>query len=356
MKHAIRKKRLAGAVILAQLFAAQAIAQPPAKPVEVEVSQVIQKPVAPRVWVPGTIISRENARIASELDGTLVMLVEEGQRVTQNQPIAAIKDKTWQLRLERDKAKLEQLKVQLQFAELQLKRNISLSRSNDASQSRIDELEQARDVLKHEVAIAQIEMEESAYQRERTRLYAPFPGVVVERYKQPGEYVSAGEGLIRLVNTDALEVTARAPMTVSAYSHPGDKVVVKARGQEIETTLKSIIPVGDANTRMLEVRLHLSPGWVVGDAVSVSLKSGEESLSTVVARDALILRPNSVFLYVVDDQNLARRVPVTLGDGDMKNIVVKGQLSPNDKVVVRGGERLEDGNTVVILDGKENPS
>ena len=80
-----------------------------------------------------------------------------------------------------------------------------------------------------------------------------------------------------------------------------------------------------------------------------------ESPFPVVARDALILRPNSVFLYVVDDQNLARRCLSPWEMASRKTSWSKGQLSPNDKVVVRG-ERLEDSNTVVILDGKENPS
>ncbi len=327
----------------------QAWAQKPDKPVEVEVSRVLEKRVSSSVWVPGTIISREDARIAAELDGRLTLLVDVGERVKANQLIAAMNDRPLQLRLRRDRADLERLKVQLQFAEVQLKRTISLSKNKNASQSRIDELEQARDVLQHEVEIARIAVDESAYQLEQTKLYAPFSGVVVERFQQPGEFVTASEPLVRLVNIDALEITARAPMVISTFSGPGDTVLVKAKDKQFETTLKSIIPVGDTRTRMLEVRLNLGSGWVVGDAVSVNLLNGEPQTATVVPRDALIFRPNAVFVYVVDDQGQARKVSVTLGTGDLKNIAVSGALSAEDKVVIRGGERLEDGRTVAIL-------
>ena len=112
------------------------------------------------------------------------------------------RDKTWQLRLGQTKAKLEQLKsATYGLPELQLKQYYQPIPETVMPQSTVMAWA-GGDVLKHEVAIAQIEMESPPTKGEPV-CTRPSQGVVVGRYKQPGEYVSAGEGLIPASDTDA---------------------------------------------------------------------------------------------------------------------------------------------------------
>ena len=65
-------------------------------------------------------------------------------------------------------------------------------------------------------------------------------------------------------------------------------------------------------------------------------------------RDALVLRANRISVYVIDQENNAKRHDVELGTAEGDYIEVIGDIEPGDSVVIRGGERLRDGQSVTI--------
>jgi multidrug efflux pump subunit AcrA (membrane-fusion protein) len=71
----------------------------------------------------------------------------------------------------------------------------------------------------------------------------------------------------------------------------------------------------------------------------------------VVNRDALILRPGGISVFVVDQDNTVRQVPVTTGIGSGPLIEVAGDVRPGERVVVRGNERLRPGQAVTVAEG-----
>jgi multidrug efflux pump subunit AcrA (membrane-fusion protein) len=48
-------------------------------------------------------------------------------------------------------------------------------------------------------------------------------------------------------------------------------------------------------------------------------------------------------------ENTAEQVPVKVGHADADLIAVAGKLSPGDRVVIRGAERLRNGQTVRVI-------
>ena len=67
-----------------------------------------------------------------------------------------------------------------------------------------------------------------------------------------------------------------------------------------------------------------------------------------VPRDALILRQGGSYVFKVLEDGTAEKVPVETGVGYESLIEVRGQVSAGDKVVVRGGERLQPGQAVSV--------
>ena len=65
-----------------------------------------------------------------------------------------------------------------------------------------------------------------------------------------------------------------------------------------------------------------------------------------VPRDALILREDNTYIFKVDKKNVATRVAVETGAEDGTLVEVKGMVAPGDHVIVRGAERLEQGQKV----------
>ncbi|MFT6275787.1 MAG: multidrug efflux pump subunit AcrA (membrane-fusion protein) [Halioglobus sp.] len=72
-------------------------------------------------------------------------------------------------------------------------------------------------------------------------------------------------------------------------------------------------------------------------------------LSLSVRRDALVLRGDQIFVYTVSADNIAKKIPVITGSGWGTTIAIDGDLTEGDPVIVRGAERLSDGQTVKVI-------
>jgi multidrug efflux pump subunit AcrA (membrane-fusion protein) len=67
-----------------------------------------------------------------------------------------------------------------------------------------------------------------------------------------------------------------------------------------------------------------------------------------VPRDAVILRQGASYVMRVRPDNTAERVAVNLGPGRENHVQIDGSLQAGDRVIIRGAERLEPGQTVKI--------
>ncbi|TLY68281.1 MAG: hypothetical protein E6K46_10340, partial [Gammaproteobacteria bacterium] len=93
---------LAGIAAASALTGAHAADGPPpsAPRVVVEVGTVSVRPVTVNSWIPGSIVSRADARIASVIGGRVMWIAEVGTRVREGDPIARLDDTMPRLRAE----------------------------------------------------------------------------------------------------------------------------------------------------------------------------------------------------------------------------------------------------------------
>jgi len=247
---------------------------------------------------------------------------------------------------------LSALKSRLRFEESSLHRLQQLAASNNAAATQLDEAQSRldmteQDIRRAEVAIAQIKRRIS-----QTEVLAPFPGVVAERLIQVGEFVNRGSQVARLVDTEHREIRARAPLSVAGWIRPGMEVSVEHGRRESLTPVSHVIPVGDERSRMFEVRIKAEdPAWIIGSPVRVALPNSEPRDLVAIPRDALVLRGANVFVMRVNDDNTVERVNVETGIGLGGFVEVIGNVNQGDRIVTRGGERLQPGQTVSISDG-----
>ncbi len=327
---------------------AMAQGQPPASPVGV--AEARQETVTPARWVPGTVISREDSRVAAEVSGNLVSVLEVGTAVKQGDVLAQLNDRELQLQLRNDEAQVARLAAQLEYLKRQVQRLGTLAESNTAALANLDETTAQRDMLAQELEGAKVARDRTLYFIGRTRVAAPFDGVVVERTRMPGEFINRGEQVVRLVNTRSLEIRVQAPLDVVRHVEAGDAVTVSGDRGDLQTTVHSVVPVGDQVSRMLELRLALrQPGWIIGEAVRVAVNHGAAMESVTVPRDSLVLREGETYIYKVLPDNTARKVTVTVGGGAGDRVSVTGDVKVGDRIVIRGAERLQDGAPITVV-------
>ena len=325
-------------------------------PAPVVVAEARKAELAPMTWVAGTVASRNDARIAAELGGRLTWVAEVGERVKAGETLARLDDTTPRLKVSEYEAEVAREQARLKFLEQEARRLARLAQENNAARTRLEQTESERDVARSELAAAEARLSEAREQLRRSTVPAPFVGVVAERARRAGEWVGAGDEILRLVDTQRLEVVAFVPMNLAPYLSPGMTVTVRAGETRGEAKLRAVVPVGDARSRLMELRLDVSGReWRAGAAVRLALPSAAPRQVLAVPRDALVLRREGAAVFRVNGDETAERVAVNTGAASGELIEVSGELRAGDRVVIRGGERMRPGQKVRILPGAAAP-
>lgn len=316
----------------------------------VRVAAAEMKRVAPVTLVPGTVISRSNARVAAEVEGRLIDVAEVGDTFEAGEIVARIDDTRLKLLKQELEADITRVEAQVRFLEGEAERFARLAESNLAATTQFESTRADRDVAIGDLAVARSRLAQMEDALSRTKIMAPFAGTVVERLKMPGENVSEGELVVRLVDQDNLEVVARAPLDYYSFTRPGQTLEVRAGSRVTDAQVRTVVAVGDENTHQFELRLALEGRqFPVGQTVRVAVPYDEVREALTVPRDALVLRPDGQAVFVVNGENQAKRVAVTTGVGAGNDIEVIGDIAAGDRVVVRGNERLQPGQSVNIM-------
>ncbi len=156
----------------------------------------------------------------------------------------------------------------------------------------------------------------------------------------------------RLVNTEDLEIQVRVPPeTVSNLGMKSELEVRDAEHTNSTATLRTYVPVGDSVSRLYELRLNFdNERWMSGHAVRVLVPANTPRKCIAVPRDALVIRQNNISIYRINDEMKAEYVAVKVGMSRDDLVEVIGEVSPGDRIVVRGNERLRPGQQVSIVE------
>lgn len=346
----LRSCVMAGLVFLNGILCGNVLAREPAI---VETDTVTGEISAARMPVSGVIISRDDAAIATELTGRLTWIADVGDRLAQGEVLARLDTHLIELAKRDGEAEVKRLQANLAWLRRQTQRLDELATKNNTAHSELDEVRSRTVMLQQELTQAELELERTLYDLARAEIRAPFSGVVVSRQISAGEYANAGQALLRLVNTESAEISVTAPLRLARFIQAGEPVTVENEDFKGRAIVKSLVPVGDSRSHMMELRIRPEPGhWLIGEAVTVSLPASERRQQVTVDRDALVLRDRNNYVYVVGEDSVVQRVTVSLGSGLGERIAVTGQLRVGDLVVVRGAERLKDGQQVQRLRDK----
>ncbi len=324
--------------------------QAPAAPVIVETAQ--RDTFSATIWVSGTVISQNDARIAAETDGRITWVANVGAMIKKGEAIARIDAQDLRLDLVDSRAQLESLKAQLKFRDSSLQRFQKLIASNNAAATQLDEAQSQLDITRQEIKRAEVAIAQIKRRISQTEVLAPFPGVVAERLVQTGEFVSRGAPVARLVDTEHREIRAQAPLSIAGFIREGMQVSVEHNDIESLSPVSYVIPVGDERSRMFEIRIAAAdPAWIIGSPVRIALPNSEPRELVAIPRDGLVLRGSSIFVMRVNSDNTVEKVAVETGIGLGGFIEVIGNVDQGDLIITRGGERLQPGQVVTIAEG-----
>ncbi len=344
------RRRLVPILGLALALPALATAQAPAAPAPiVEVAKADLARIAPRRWVPGSVVSRDDARLATSAAGRLDFVAEVGTRLNAGDRVAKLEDQAIRLHLEDARSEVERIKAQRALAQRQADRYDRLAAAKSIAANQVDEARAQVQQYSAQLRQAEARVRTAQYELEQTEVRAPFPGIVTQRLAQRGEYVATGAAIAHLVDTGRLEVRVQAPLALADALKPEMEMPVRFGGTTAKARVRAVVPVGEERSRQFELRLALLDVQpMVGSAIEVALPERAPTNTMAVSRDALVVRADGSYVMRITDAGTAEKVAVHSGASDGELTAVEGPLEPGDLVVVRGAERLGDGQKVQI--------
>lgn len=346
-------------VLTTALFCSSSlIAQTPPDKV-VSVAQVQQQVMLPHTMVTAQVQSRYQADVTAGVEGRLLWLAEPGTQIKQDEVIARLDTTPLQLRVDEMHARISKADIQWRRLQKDTARLLELSKNNSVALTQLDQISADRDGAEAELKLLRAQLAQLQDQIDRSSVKAPFAGVVAQRFHQYGEDISRTDALVRLVNLSDLEVVVFAPLKYAAFLQQNQLLQVFHSGGESQLPVRNLIPVSDMRSQTFEARIkvpeQLLANFQVGQLVSVAVPTAIARQQLLVPRDAVVVKSEGQFVFVVDSEQKAQQKAVVLGQGMGRLIAVDAELSAGEHIVIRGGDTLTQGDKVKVLTDKEFP-
>ncbi len=197
------------ALLSASALAQQGFEQPPAP---VVVDRALISHLAPSVDVPGTVVSLNDARLASELEAKLNWIADVGTEVSEGDTVARLEVITFRLYEMEAESRVAKEKARVTFLQSEKGRLQQLAEKNLSAKSQLDRVISDLAVAESDVWIAEAQLGQARVAMHVTQIRAPFDGIVTEKLRNIGERLKVADEVIRLVDPNSIEVVARAPL------------------------------------------------------------------------------------------------------------------------------------------------
>ncbi|EDM66835.1 hypothetical protein PE36_23432 [Moritella sp. PE36] len=211
----------------------------------------------------GKVIAKQDANLGFEFAGIIKTLhVIEGQQVVKGQLLAELNTQLLLIERNQLEAQLQQAEAEFDLIEANLSRLNSLSKRGFTSEQNIDELSSQKRVIAANIRSTLSGLEASQYRIDKSKLLAPFNGIVSSRQIAQGEVIAAGTTAFRLLQTGASEVTIGVPASFISQLQ-GKEHKLEIAGMNYAASLLSVGNEVDTVTRTISLRFALADNSAV---------------------------------------------------------------------------------------------
>lgn len=315
-------------------------------PTPVETVRVVPQHVADRFEAVGSVEAGESVTMVSEIDGVVTAIpFKEGDEIAKGALIVRLDDAQLAAEVTRAEAVLAQRKSSY----------ARIKEVVDQGAGAPQDLDDAAAVLK--VAEADLALAKARFGK--TRITAPFDGMIGARQVSPGAFLRPGVPIAELAQVHTLRVFFSVPERYLSKLQKGSEVSVYTTaypGYALTGRIDVVEPVLDTQTRSARVMARLeNPGgkFRPGMSANVSAVLSHRENALVVPNEAIFVNGADSYVFVVkEDQSVVRQI-LTLGTRLADVVEVVGGLAPQSVVVKAGHQKLYDGAKVMPVNSQE---
>ena len=304
------------------------------------------------ITATGSLAARREMPVGVVGEGGRVVSVpvDAGDWVSQGQVLARIDRSVQSQQVQSFSAQVQVAQSDADLAQANLDRALQLVERGFVSQADVDRLTATRDAAVARVRVAQAQLAELRARNARLDILAPAAGYVLERNVEPGQTVSAGSPpLFRIARGGEMELLARLNEDALASISPGTRAQVRPVGTDKLFTgqVWQVSPIISEQDRQGTARIALSyaPGLRPGGFATATIASGTV-VAPILPESAVLSDEDGAYVLIINGEAKAERRAVTTGTVTSKGIVIAEGLNGSERVVLRAGGFLTEGETV----------
>lgn len=353
---------------------AKPIGSPPAtQSPELTVSRPASRNVIEWDEYTGRFDAVEAVEVRARVSGYLTEVkFTDGEDVKAGDLLFTIDPRPFERALDQAKAQLNQAKVSVGNAKLDVERGRPLLKSEHISKKAFDDRENLLRDAEALVKIAEARVKAAELELSFCRITAPISGRISRTLVTPGNFVSGG-GTDR-ASTILTTIVKQDPIyiyfDVSENNALKYQRISQSSGKGASGIIGAAVGVGlpdetgfphDAKLDFLENRLDQDTGTLRARAIlpnhdrffspgmfaRVRLQGSPEYTALLLPDEAIGTDQANRFVYVVGDDNIPVRRTVELGPIDSGLRVIRKGLDPGDWVILRGQQRVKEGQKIV---------
>lgn len=295
----------------------------------------------------GKLEAEQSVEISTEVAGKVdTIAVKANQAVRQGQMIIQLND-------DKARASVAEAKAYLKDEQRKLKEFERLVKRNAITQTEID-------AQKASVEIAQARLDAANANLKDLHITSPFAGTVGFIDFSRGKMVTAGEALLTLDNLSVMQLDLQVPERYLSQLSEGMKVTATTAAWQNKVFEGQVVAIDsriNQETLNLRVRIHFSnPSKDLKPGMLVSANMDFPAIEApIIPVQALEYSGTKRYVYVIDQDNNAKRTEVLLGARVDNLVVIEQGLSIGDKIVVQGIVNMRDGVVVSELGSDGRP-
>lgn len=288
------------------------------------------------ILVTGRTQASRTVRLKAEIGGLVERLAkEEGDQAAEGEVLAVLEVRDRAARVAEARERADQRRIEYDAARKLEDRGFN---SKIRRAQALADLESARAALKQ----AETELE-------KTKIKAPFDGLVTDQAVEAGDYLAEGNPLFTIVDLDPVELTGFvSERQIQGIVHGSSARAEFLDGSVLEGRITYIAPTANNETRTFRIVVSApNPDLQVKDGLTVKLRiPSKKKQAYKISPSILSLDDRGrIGVKIVDPENIVRFQPVTILSSTPEAMWIGG-LPDTVRIITVGQDFVSPGQVV----------